>query len=312
MKPTSVISLIVAVLLVIAGLVTCIIAQNMANASGQFLFSEERDDNYVQTVDLNESDISRISLIVEDAQINIIGRAQSSYIEFINYRENYYSLAINNRVLSFDEIPDITSMLKFWENGFSFKGMRYIFNVNHRVEEDKQKIINIYLTNEKEIKIFDVTGKNCTVNLQNVTTGTDYNFVVDNLTLNAKNLRTTSVFNVNAGEKESPAKTAKITMESAMIGSLNIAADQLDMNASIFRATSNATIRFQSGSTELTTVRPISQINFDITNPGGQILIDGESVSSPYIRTTPDTSSDHLIIETENGSVTIKKADGNV
>ena len=79
----------------------------------------------VNTVDLTESEISKIELIVSDAEINIIGRSEKACIEFVNFRENYYNLSAANRVLSFSEIPDITSMLKFWENGFTFKGMRY-------------------------------------------------------------------------------------------------------------------------------------------------------------------------------------------
>ena len=71
MRPQSIVSLIVAVLLVIVGLVTCMIAQNMAQANGEYLFSEIRGEDNVQTVDLTDSEISKIELIVEDAEINI-------------------------------------------------------------------------------------------------------------------------------------------------------------------------------------------------------------------------------------------------
>ena len=45
MKPTSIISLIIAVLLTIVGLVTCFIAQNMAESSGEQLFADRSDGN---------------------------------------------------------------------------------------------------------------------------------------------------------------------------------------------------------------------------------------------------------------------------
>ena len=137
MRPTSIVALVVSVLLIIAGLSTCIIAQNMANANGEFLFSETREDGLVNTVDLTESEVSKIELIVSDAEINIM-RGDKACIEFVNFRENYYNLSAANRVLSFSEIPDITSMLKFWENGVSFKGIRYL--LDFQKEEDEEEI----------------------------------------------------------------------------------------------------------------------------------------------------------------------------
>ena len=133
-----------------------------------------------------------------------------------------------------------------------------------------------------------------------------------NLTLNAKSFRTTSVFNVNSGEKQSPAKSAKITMESAMIATFNVSAEQLEMKADIFRVNHTATLKFKTGSAALTTVQDISRINFDITNPGGQTVINGESVPSPYFRTSADNTTDHLVIESESGSITVTKADVDV
>ena len=98
MKPTSIVSLIISVILIIVGLVTCFIAQNMAQEKGEYLFAEERNNDLVQTVDLSESEISKIELIVADTEINIIGKSERSYIEFINFRENYYALSATNRV----------------------------------------------------------------------------------------------------------------------------------------------------------------------------------------------------------------------
>ncbi|MGN1346729.1 MAG: hypothetical protein ACI4V1_08080, partial [Eubacteriales bacterium] len=200
MKPTSIVSLIIAALLVVLGLVTCIIAQNMAKANGEFLFSETREDGLVNTVDLTESEISKIELIVSDAEINIIGRSDKSCIEFVNFRENYYNLSAANRVLSFSEIPDITSMLKFWENGFSFKGMRYILNFAKDQKEtaNTKKVVNLYLSRDKEIKIFEIQANNCTLNIEGMTSATDYNITVKNAEINATGLKTSSSFNINS------------------------------------------------------------------------------------------------------------------
>ena len=57
MKPTSIISLIVAFLLVVTGLVTCFIAQNIASANGEFIFAESRGDDLVYLHNLYLPDI---------------------------------------------------------------------------------------------------------------------------------------------------------------------------------------------------------------------------------------------------------------
>ena len=150
--------MIVAVLLIIAGFVTCLIAQNMAEAEGQMLFAENRDYGLVNTLDLAETAISKLEINVQDADVHIYGGSESSYIELVNFRENYYSCNTSNRVVTFDEVPDVTSMLKFWENGVSFKGIRYLLAFGEE-EPVGDKVINIYLGGENiDLKIVSVTG----------------------------------------------------------------------------------------------------------------------------------------------------------
>lgn len=308
MKPTSIVSLVVAVLLIIVGLVTCFIAQNMAQANGEFLFSEERDDDLVQTVDLTDSEISKIELIVENAEINIIGKAEKSYIEFVNFRENYYALSATNRVLSFDEIPDVMSMLKFWENGFSFKGMRYILNFNNQPDEDKEKVINIYLSDDKEIKIFDIKADYCTLNIENLLTPSDYNIVTKEATITANSLRTASSFNINAGEDDAPADIIKLDMTSAIITNLNINAKDLQMNADSFRCMGAGNITCDTGSIDIATMRKVNMENMNFTSESGEIMISGELKTSPYINTASDDLSKLLKITSKSANINVTMA----
>ena len=76
MKPASIISLVIAVLLIVVGLVSCFIAQNMAKANGEYLFAEDRGADSVYTVDLTDSEISKIELIASKVQVNIYGRQE--------------------------------------------------------------------------------------------------------------------------------------------------------------------------------------------------------------------------------------------
>lgn len=307
MKPTSIVSLIIAVLLIILGLVTCMIAQNMANANGEFLFSETREDGLVNTVDLTESEISKIELIVSDAEINIIGRSDKACIEFVNFRENYYNLSAANRVLSFSEIPDITSMLKFWENGFTFKGMRYILNFKKDQEQapDAKKIINLYLTTDKEIKIFDIQADNCTLNIEGMTSATDYNITVETADITASSMKTSSNFNINAKEADKPAKAVTLNMNSTLVSHLNVNADELTMDAKVYRCSAATDITCDTGSINIETVKKPDALKLEIDTISGKILVDGEETDSPYTRTTQNAEDPKLTITTDSADVRI-------
>ncbi len=292
MKPASIISLVIAVLLIIVGLVGCFIAQNMAQANGEYLFSESRGENSVQTIDLTESEISKIELICPDAEVNIYGRSEKSYIEFINFRENYYSLSNANRVLSFDEIPDVKSMLKFWENGFTFKGMRYILQFHNKEEEGKQKVINIYLTNTKDIKIFDIKVDSLKLNITNMTSGTDYNITTKNAVIDSSVLRTSSTFNINSAEGDSPADSVTLKLNTALVQNISVNAKELLWTADRFRVSGNAVINAETGEVNITTITAQSnspkELRLDITT-NGTIIVDGSQVQSPFTQAGSET-----------------------
>ncbi len=286
MKPASIISLVIAVLLIIVGLVGCFIAQNMAQANGEYLFSESRGDNSVQTIDLTDSEISKIELIAPDVEVNIYGRQKKSYIEFVNFRENYYSLSNANRVLSFDEIPDVKSMLKFWENGFTFKGMRYILQFHNKEEENKQKVINIYLANNKNIKIFDIKIDNLKLNIADMTSGTDYNITTKNAVIDLNVLRTSSTFNINSAEGDTPAESVSLKFNTAtLVQNININAKDLNWVADRFRVSGSAVINAESGDIDLVTINAQSNnpsdLRLDITT-NGTITIADSQVQSPF------------------------------
>lgn len=298
MRPASIISLIVSVLLIIVGLTTCIIAQNMANANGEALFSEMKSDGMVTTVDLTDVDISKIELLVTDAEINFYGKSNTSYIEFVNFRENYYTLSTANKVLSFDEIPDVVSMLKFWENGFSFKGMRHIFNF--KKDDNSKKAINVYLGTDLNIKIFNVSADNCIINLENMTSGSDYNFKVQNGEIYANTLKTTSALKVEG-------ENIKLAIKTAVMTNMEIKADNLDMTVDSFRVHNTATITADSGNIDLTSPYKIKELNLDLKSKSGSIKLNGASVTSPHLWANSHDSDNMIVISTNSGNISIRQ-----
>lgn len=299
MKPSSIVSLVVAVLLIVIGLTTCIIAQNMANANGEALFSEVKSDGLIEIKDLTGVDISKIELIVSDADINIIGKSRSSYIELVNFRENYYTYTTSNKTLSFDEIPDVVSMLKFWENGFSFKGMRYIFNF--KPETEGKKVVNVYIGSDMNVKIFKISAERCTLNLENLTSGSDYDVDIASGEINATTLKTTSSFDVNGTD-------LKLNLNSAVLNNMEVKAEHLEMTVGSLRVNGGASIECRSGVVDLITPSSIDALPLNLDTIEGTIRVNGKEVSSSYRQNESDSSNAALIkITTDTADISIRQ-----
>jgi hypothetical protein len=245
-KPTSIVSLIIAVLITIVGLVTCIIAQNMAKANGEQLFADRTDGNTTITKEFDPKNLERISITFSSGKVNIYGncddRGSEHYsstckLEIVNIAETDFVLNKANTKLEFNETLSL-DRLKFWENGFTFKGMRYILTVDQfkslfnkdKQEPEKEKQINLFLTRaatealaedlseaETEIseaesetaetslwKLNQVTIKatgaaGCDVSIQNVQIDTDYIIYSNRLKLTVKNVSTNTAIRATEG-----------------------------------------------------------------------------------------------------------------
>jgi len=294
-KPTSVIALIVAVMLIIIGFVTCLVAQNIAEAEGQQLFTEVRDYGLVNTVDLADTPISKLEIRVENAKVNVYGRSQTSYIELINFRENYYSLNTANRVVTFDEYPDILSMLKFWENGFSFKGMRYLLDFQKEPEGDK--VINIYLSKDTtDLKILNLSGTQCDLHLENLTTGTDFHLEIQNGSVTGSQISTNSVFQLDGEKLALDLNTCHIANLKISCTELSGKADQVSLN--------QAEIQSKTCNLDLTPRQKLAGLNFNVQMGSGSVSVGGNALGSKFIQ-TPAQDNGTISIKAENGNVTM-------
>lgn len=298
MKPTSIISLIVAVMLVIAGFITCIIAKGMAESDGNSLFAEKRGDDFVNTVSLADTNINSLDLTLSNATVYIHGKSTSAYAEIVNFNDNNYTLSTGNQVLTFKEVPDLASMLKFWENGFSFKGMRYIFNPNQPSGEDERSV-HIYLgTADTKISEITLHAENCEVYIDNVSTGSDFKMFLDNCRLTVD---TVSLSNELAVVGED------ITLEvsSSILGTISIQSTELDMDMSEILVSESTDIRFTSGDVNI--VLPpsaLSDCNISLqSQDGGVVTVNGNMVGSSYTREGEGTRWN--IVSSEGGNISI-------
>ena len=285
--------MIVAVLLIIAGFVTCLIAQNMAEAEGQMLFAENRDYGLVNTLDLAETAISKLEINVQDADVHIYGGSESSYIELVNFRENYYSCNTSNRVVTFDEVPDVTSMLKFWENGVSFKGIRYLLSFSEE-EPVGDKVINIYLGGENiDLKIVSVTGTTCNVYLENMAYNADYTITLEDGSLHATNVRTSSTLTVTGNK-------AALDLQTSYFNTCSIQCTDLTMDT-MRAAMPMTTIQCTTIDADIITSQSVASLNYSVALESGSVTVNGNNLGTGFVQ---NASSNNLFTLTaESGEV---------
>ena len=283
MKPSSIVAIIVAAVIIIAGIVTCFVANGIAEKNGTPLFAESRGDDYINTIDLTDKEIIKISLNFTDADVNIYGSSTTSYIEFVNFRETFYSLSVSNTTVSFSEMPDFSSLLRFWENGFSFKGMRYLLNPR-TYDDSRMKTVNIYLSSDCEIKQFEITANSATVSLENLSCPADYVMKADDIAVFASSVKTNSMLKIGAKNGADPAEIAKAELKSSSFESLAVNAENLALTSELTYV-HTMKIAAESGSIDwamphLSSGQPMKNMKFDLAATG-KLTLDGTEVKSP-------------------------------
>ncbi len=349
MKPTSIISLIIAVLLTIVGLVTCFIAQNMAKASGEQLFADRSDGNATITESFDSKNLERISIVFSSGRVSIYGNcddrnsdhySDSCKLEIINFGENDYVFKNTNSKAEFNETLAL-DRFKFWENGFSFKGMRYILNLEQikalfskdkEETEEREKQINVYLTREATAALTEETSEEegaetpawklnqisikatgaagCDVTIQNININTDYTIVANRVGLDVKDVTTNSAIKASEGigGTETRARSADVFVENSILGYLSVDADELSFRSSGL-AFQNSTefadsLKLNSdtgGEIRIGLNQPIADLNCEIRSTG-RILVDNEDRSNPFTH----------VAGSGNPTVTVKVGDADV
>lgn len=200
MKPTSVIFLILSVILIASGVGVIFLAQGMAERENVALFSQTTDDdgNLIETYNYSEDNISRITLNLKEADVHIIGGADVSYIELINFPKSSYDLSVSSKTLTVDNKRGIFSFARIKESGFNFNGLRYYLNFTAYRKGDK--VVNIYVSPEETVRIFNVNMEKGNAELIGLSGHSDYSIDIGEGDLSVSNVSTQAVFNISLGK----------------------------------------------------------------------------------------------------------------
>jgi hypothetical protein len=173
-KPTSVIFLILSVILIAGGAVTCIAAQKMAVANGIELFSQETDENSngIETHEFSETNTNKITLNLKDVNVNIIGNSEKSYMKLTNFSKNTFEYLISNKNLTVDDSINLFSLFQITTGGIGFNGLRHYILYDRF--KDKQKTVDVYISKDDSIKQFDITVDSGIITISGITNQADY------------------------------------------------------------------------------------------------------------------------------------------
>ncbi len=204
MKPTSLIFLALAAVLLFSGWFTCSIATSMADAQGVKIFEQKTDrkGDTVYVYNLSEDQLTKLSLNFDDVDVSIVGSAKSSYVELRNFDPYDYSTTLTGGTVTVDgTVGGLSSLIDMSGGGLRFKGLRYFFADKPAVGHKRS--VTIYISDVSSLKTLNLTLKKGNVTLENIyNTTVDYNINVTEGNLILNTVQTESVMNlrVNAGD----------------------------------------------------------------------------------------------------------------
>ena len=262
------------------GVIICLIGAAVGSSRGEQIFPANTDYGRCYTYYFGDSDIGRVKFDTIKAEINIIGNSDHSCIEVINFDENLSTFSNSNAMVTFKENPDVSSALKFWENGFNFKGLRYIFRSGG---SENGGIINVYLAQDVKVKAFDISTASGKVNISSLSDLADYNITIGNGSVTVKDVTSASVISVAATETGKSA----LSFENVNAETFSLAAQTADLKCNGVKARS-CDINVRTGSA-LVNYSPSEGDLFTVdVNTMGKLSVDGDTEQINIYKYVPE------------------------
>ena len=256
MKAMSKFFLIVSGVIAVIGVILMIVASGLAKKTGYQLYQKKVDGKYLYELNLEGSEIAKISINATDTNIRVLCGEDRNYIEFINFNPNYYSIDTRNKIVSFNERAGLNSILSVWEGGYTFKGMRSFLNLGGTVSG--QKDIIIHLKDTKGINCFYFTITTGDITFDPTDSMTDYMITMTSGNVTMNGVKTSSTVKISGNDcklsfKDCSFKTfdgdienSDINVEIGGLHSFEFTGDTGVLNGKLSSETSNCNVKISS------------------------------------------------------------------
>ncbi len=269
MKYASKFFLIISAGVLVLGIVLCFIGNAVAASSGVQLFSgaEGRIESFVDT------EASKITLTLVDADVTLSGGAEDSYIQIKNYADNMYSFKNEFGTLIMNEYDNWTDMLKFWDSGVGFNGMRQFLSFGSKDKGDKE--VKICIGDGEDIKSVNITVINGSVTVSSMNSSTDYNISVSNGSVELQDVTTLSNINIVSDA------SCKVSLKNCTANEMTLGAKAVEMTADAMTL-GNFAVTAESGYVNADCAFTSDKLVIDITSCGNMGIGGGATFSGDY------------------------------
>ncbi len=294
MKPTSIIFLVLSIILIIGGVITCFVASAAAKKEDIALFTqvENEDGDFVYTCEYEPEEIERISLSVKNAIVNV-NAGDEDKIELINFTEGSYSRGISSKSYIIDDTFNISQLFVFDKGGFSFNGLRqYIRLASLR---DKERVVNITLSLDA-LKVLSINVKNGSINIEGVSLSGDFILSATNGEINLLNVYTPSYIKLSGDKTQANIKGGYIKSLTCEFKSGELSAEALTV--------SNIKAETEIGNISLGIASFLDDYMINAQTDKGGIKIGTLDVLSPYIQ-GEDIATQIIRIKSGNGNISL-------
>lgn len=176
MKPASVIFLIVSAVLIVAGIVTCHFAADLNTVDGTPIIHPAGED-LVFTYDFGKDQINTVKMVLKEAEVNIIGESENSYIELINFPAGSYEFSSAHPTLSVIndwDGPSLSGIASFVSEINGLCGL-----VNYLNLQGSEKVVNLYIAPESTVDGVTCDLSEGTVRMEKCNMSRDYNIKIE-------------------------------------------------------------------------------------------------------------------------------------
>lgn len=295
MKPTSIIFLIVSLVVVLLGFATVGVASGLAASQDVLIgMPASEDGNYYAEPEFDAASVGKISISLAEATVNVIGGAEKSYIELINFTEGMYASSSSNRVYTLSDSTDLASFSGMVSMVSNFKGLRTF--VDYFGMRKLERTVNVYLCDEYPINAISISLKSGNVSIKDNRSLTDYYVNVGSGDVDMIDIGTTSLVSIEVG-------SGNVRLDDCDIEQMQMTLKEGDANVVAQINRFGASI--ESGDFSYSTYGALDTTNVKLAASAGGITIDGNTVGG-FMQTGDAATDNKLDVTVTVGNIIVK------
>lgn len=172
MKPTSIIFLVLSIILIITGYVSCEMAMGMAQTEGISLYNDETDEdgNRINTIYFNSNEFDRIEVNITKAKVHLcVGDEEKVVLK--NYTEGSFSGSASGVSYIITDNQSAIDMITSGNFNLAFSGIRHYWHDRDILSREKE--VYVYTTAATVVNGIDIVLGEGSVLIEDYTAGFD-------------------------------------------------------------------------------------------------------------------------------------------